>query len=98
MNVSATCIDPKARNSCITEFASACTIRGTKTAIIASAPSATTATNQWALRHPIACPIQVTRGTPATFAIGMPSITRPTARPACPAGARSMATSVATPK
>ena len=46
MNVSATCIDPKARNSCITEFASACTIRGTKTAIIASAPSATTATNQ----------------------------------------------------
>ena len=88
MNVSATRIDPKARNSCITEFASACTIRGTKTAIIASAPAPPRRRTTGAAPPDRLAPSRVTRGTLATFGDRNAEHHWPTARPIHPVPGR----------
>ena len=72
--------------------------KGTNSLMLIQVRAPTSPTTANIHRHPSCCPIQVTTGTPRTFAMESPSITQAIARPRMVAGTNEPARMAARPK
>ena len=96
--VSQTCESAKADSSLRTSASVSAGWCGTTRLTSTAVRTPIAATSQYAERQPACWPSQVASGTPATLAMGMPSMIRLTAQPPRPGATMSKATIEAMPK